>query len=83
VTPAIVADWCGPAEFVTEESGFKVPVTNPDQMASDIADILSRLDQDRETILTMGYSVRKWIMDSYNESQFIGAMNRIYASAIS
>jgi glycosyltransferase involved in cell wall biosynthesis len=79
----IVADWCGPAEFVTEECGFKVPVTNPNQMASDIADILCKLAQDRETIRTMGISARKRIMDSYNENQFVEAMNRIYASAIS
>jgi glycosyltransferase involved in cell wall biosynthesis len=79
----IVADWCGPAEFVTEECGFKVPVTNPSQMASNIADILCKIAQDRETVLTMGISARKRIMDSYNESQFIEAMNCIYASAIS
>lgn len=79
----IVADWCGPAEFVTEECGFKVPVTNPDRMASDIADILCSLDRDRVIIRTMGDSARKRIMDSYNISQFIRAMNRSYASAIS
>jgi glycosyltransferase involved in cell wall biosynthesis len=79
----IVADWCGPAEFVTEECGFKVPVTNSDQMASDIADILCRLDQDRVVIRSMGISARNRIMESYNERQFLEAMNRIYATAIS
>jgi glycosyltransferase involved in cell wall biosynthesis len=79
----IVADWCGPAEFVTEECGFKVPVTNPDEMASDIADILCRLDQDRAGIRSMGISARNRIMESYNERQFLEAMNRIYASAFS
>jgi glycosyltransferase involved in cell wall biosynthesis len=78
----IVADWCGPAEFVTEECGFKVPVTNPSQMASDIADILCMLDQDRAVIRSMGISARNRIMESYNERQFVEAMNRIYASAI-
>ena len=79
----IVADWCGPAEFVTEECGFKVPVTNPSQMASDIADILCRLDQDRAVIRSMGISAQNRIMESYNERQFLEAMNRIYATAIS
>jgi glycosyltransferase involved in cell wall biosynthesis len=79
----IVADWCGPAEFVTEECGFKVPVTNPDQMASDIADILCNLNQDRGAVNAMGISARKRIMDSYNEHQFVEAMNRIYESVIS
>lgn len=79
----IVADWCGPAEFVTKECGYKVPVTNPSQMASDIADILCRLDQDRKMIHTMGVLARKRIMNSYNENQFLDAMNHIYASAIS
>jgi glycosyltransferase involved in cell wall biosynthesis len=44
----IVADWCGPAEFVTEDCGFKVPVTNPKRMAQDLADILCLLDSDRD-----------------------------------
>jgi glycosyltransferase involved in cell wall biosynthesis len=77
----IVADWCGPAEFVTEECGYKIPVTNPNQMASDIADILRKIDQDRETIRTMGISARKRIMDSYNENQFVEVMNEIYRKA--
>jgi hypothetical protein len=65
-----------------EECGYTVPITNPDQMASDIADILCKLAQEREKIRTMGVSARKRIMDSYNENQFLEVMNRIYAAAI-
>ena len=49
-----VADWCGPAEFVTEDCGFKVPVTNPYEMAVQICDILCDLDKNRSKARSMG-----------------------------
>jgi len=78
----IVADWCGPAEFVTEECGFKVPVTNPGDMASRIADILCKLHGNRELIRSLGDAARERIKSAYNERQFLDSMNRYYSEAI-
>lgn len=77
----IVADWCGPAEFVTDECGFKVPVTEPHDMASKICEILCDLNQDRSKTRIMGISARKRIRMAYNEQQFLDAMETIYAAA--
>ena len=78
----IVADWCGPAEFVTDECGFKVPVTSPQEMASKICDILCDLNQDREKIRTMGIAARERIRTAYSEQQFLDSMNRMYSAAL-
>ncbi|MEI6494169.1 MAG: glycosyltransferase, partial [Verrucomicrobiota bacterium] len=78
----IVADWCGPAEFVTDDCGFRVPVTNPKDMALRICDILCDLNQNREKTRAMGEAARKRIQCAYNERQFVDSMNRIYAAAL-
>jgi glycosyltransferase involved in cell wall biosynthesis len=78
----IVADWCGPAEFVTEDCGFKVPVTNPHEMAVQICDILCDLNENRTKTRAMGIAARERIRSSYNEAQFLDSMNRIYFAAL-
>ena len=74
----IVADWCGPAEFVTEDCGYKVPVTHPKRMAQDIARILCQLDSDRDLLRRLGTVAGERIRNSYNERQFLDSMNQIY-----
>ena len=78
----IVADWCGPAEFVTEDCGFKVPVTNPREMAARICDILCSLNQNRGKARSLGIAARERIRSSYNEAQFLDSMNRMYSAAL-
>lgn len=78
----IVADWCGPAEFVTETCGFKIPVTEPYTMATQICDILCDLSRDRVRARTMGAAARERIHAAYNERQFLDSMNKIYTAAI-
>lgn len=78
----IVADWCGPAEFVTEQCGYKVPVTHPEEMAHAIADILCGLDENRSLLKLKGAAARERIRSSYNETQFIESMELIYSKAL-
>lgn len=78
----IVADWCGPAEFVIEGCGFKVPVTAPREMASRICHILCDLHHDRDRARTLGAAARERIHSAYNERQFMESMNAIYAAAL-
>jgi glycosyltransferase involved in cell wall biosynthesis len=78
----IVADWCGPAEFVTSECGYKIAVTDPINMATEIAHILCMLDRDRQHVLAAGLLARDRIRFSYNERQFLNSMNSYYASAV-
>jgi len=79
----IVADWCGPAEFVTPECGYKVPVTNPTNMAIEIARILCLLDNDRTLVKLKGDVASTRIRSSYSETQFLESMNKLFISALS
>ena len=79
----IVADWCGPAEFVTSECGYKVAVTDPLNMATEIARILCILDNDRSLLRVRGDAASTRIRTSYSEPQFLESMNKFFNSAIS
>ena len=74
----IVADWCGPAEFVTPDCGYKVAVTNPTNMAIEIAHILHELDKDRDLLKAKGILAEDRIRSNYNEKQFLDFMTEMY-----
>jgi glycosyltransferase involved in cell wall biosynthesis len=79
----IVADWCGPAEFVTPECGYKVAVTDPIKMATEIARILCILDADRSLLRVKGDAASTRIRSSYNETQFLESMNKLFVCTAS
>ncbi len=79
----IVADWCGPAEFVAPECGYKVTVTDPIKMATEIARILCILDADRSLLRVKGDAASTRIRSSYNETQFLECMNKLFVCTVS
>lgn len=79
----IVADWCGPAEFVTPVCGYKVAVIDPTNMAIEIARILCLLDKDRALLRLKGDAASTRIRSSYSEAQFLESMNKFFVSAVS
>lgn len=48
--PVICLDHQGAGEVVTEQSGVKIPVTTPDQVAADLAATLYRLASDKDEV---------------------------------
>lgn len=52
--PCIVVDWGGPGEYVTENSGFKIPPISYDQIIFDVASFLDELAEDPAMRLKMG-----------------------------
>jgi glycosyltransferase involved in cell wall biosynthesis len=74
----IVADWCGPAEFVTPDCGYKVAVTNPTNMAIEMARILDELHKDRDLLKAKGKLAEERIRSNYNERQFLDFMSHMY-----
>jgi glycosyltransferase involved in cell wall biosynthesis len=46
--PVVCLDFGGPGEYVTEECGIKVPLTEPEAVIQGLADALSRLASDKE-----------------------------------
>jgi len=78
----IVADWCGPAEFVTSDCGYKVEVTTPSKMAIEISHILCTLDNQRDLLRIKGGLAAERIRSAYNERQFLDSMNCYYRAAL-
>ena len=78
----IVADWCGPAEFVTSDCGYKVEVTTPSKMAIEISHILCTLDNQRDMLRIKGGLAAERIRSAYNERQFLDSMNCYYRGAL-
>ena len=76
--PMIVADLGGPAFVVDESCGFRVPVLNPDQFASDIAACIGKLTQNPELIESMGAAARERIRRDFLWDVKITRMTEIY-----
>ena len=78
----VVADWCGPAEFVTSDCGYKVEVTTPSKIAIEISHILCTLDNQRDLLRIKGGLAAERIRSAYNERQFLDSMNCYYRAAL-
>lgn len=48
--PVLCFDTCGQGDCVTEDIGYKIPLTNPTQSAEDFAEIISHLYNNREEL---------------------------------
>jgi glycosyltransferase involved in cell wall biosynthesis len=49
----VVADYGGPGDIVTDEVGYRIPITNETQMTQDIESVLSHLASDRNHLETL------------------------------
>jgi glycosyltransferase involved in cell wall biosynthesis len=78
----IVANCGGPGEIVTDECGFRVPITTPQTMADEISNILQRLNADFELLSTMGKASHKRIATGYSEEKYLQSIEDIYSAAL-
>lgn len=76
----IVADCGGPGDAVTDECGFKIPVSTPDEMARRIAETLLLLNEQRDRFPALGRAARTRIAEHYTEATFRRAMNDAYVA---
>jgi len=78
----IVADCGGPAEIVTDECGFRVPVSTPTKMSEEITKILLRLNQDRSLLESLGQAAHRRIAEHYSDESYLKTINGIYSEAL-
>lgn len=76
----VVADNGGPRLTVTEDCGYKIPVTTPAQMAAEIAEIIIAIDRDRKIIAEKGQAASRRIATQYTEEHYRQTMNAVYES---
>jgi glycosyltransferase involved in cell wall biosynthesis len=76
----IVADNGGPRLTVTEDCGYKIPVSTPNRMAEEIANIIVAIDRDRKIISEKGARASKRIATHYAEDHYRQTVNAVYRS---
>ena len=76
----IVADNGGPRIAVTEDCGYKIPVSTPNRMAEEIANIVVTIDRDRKIISEKGAKASKRIATRYTEDNYRRTVSAVYAS---
>jgi len=78
----VVADWCGPSEIVTDSTGIKIPVTDPETMAVAFADAICALDTDRERLALLGHAASQRMQEEYTEEKYRARINSSYEQAL-
>jgi glycosyltransferase involved in cell wall biosynthesis len=76
----IVADNGGPRLTVTEDCGYKIPVTTPTRMAAQIAEAIIAIDRDRKIIVEKGRAASQRIATQYTEEHYRRIINSVYES---
>jgi glycosyltransferase involved in cell wall biosynthesis len=75
----IVANCGGPGDIVDSDVGFKVPARNPAEVIHKIAEILLRLDRDRELLHTMGQKAKKRAETKFLSENWLKQIELTYA----
>ena len=76
----VVADCGGPNFIVTEECGYKIPVSTPERMIDAMANIIMAIDRDRKIIQQKGEAASKRIATHFTEENYRRTMNAAFLS---
>lgn len=74
----VVADNGGPRVTVTEDSGYKIAVSTPGAMAEDIADVIERIDRDRQILPIKGRAASQRVMQAHSEENYLNTVGAVY-----
>jgi glycosyltransferase involved in cell wall biosynthesis len=78
----IVADNGGPRVTVTDECGYKIAVTTHARMAEEIANVVERIDRDRQVILDKGRKASERVMELHTEENYLRSVGGVYRSLV-
>jgi glycosyltransferase involved in cell wall biosynthesis len=76
--PIICMDYGGPKDFVSDECGIKIPLTNRKQIINDLSEALDKLYNDNDLRLKLGRAARKRVEDYYTWDKKVEWMNQVY-----
>ena len=80
--PVICLDLGGPAVQITEETGFKIPAINPEQVINDTAEAMITLATNSELRISMAKAGRKRIKEFFLWEKKGDYINKIYQELI-
>ncbi|HTB83451.1 MAG TPA: glycosyltransferase [Candidatus Sulfotelmatobacter sp.] len=78
----VVADNGGPRVTVTPECGYKIAVTEPRQMAQEIADAITAIDRDRKIISEKGRAASRRVAENFTEEKYRRTVDTVYRSVV-
>ena len=78
----VVADIGGPRLTVTEDSGYKIPVTTCGRMVEQLADIIITLDRNRQLIAEKGRAASALVAARFTEMNYRKTVNAVYQAAV-
>jgi len=81
--PVIYLDFGGYTEFVTEECGIKIAISDVKKIINDIAEALEVLYESESRRASMGAAARKRLEENYTWDKKVEWMNRVYHKVIS
>ena len=76
----VVADCGGPNFIVTDECGYKIPVSSRRQMVEGMVNAILTIERDRNIILNKGRLASKRIAEHFTEDNYRRTVNAVYAS---
>jgi glycosyltransferase involved in cell wall biosynthesis len=79
----VVADCGGPALIVTDQCGYKVPVSSSRQMVARLAEIVIALDRDRKMMFDKGQAASRRISVDFSDEHYRTTVNAVYRSVAS
>ena len=74
----IVADNGGPRLTVTDDCGYRIPVSTPQRMAEEIAGVIVAIERDRKILSEKGTLASRRILTSFTEDNYLGTVNTVY-----
>jgi glycosyltransferase involved in cell wall biosynthesis len=75
----IVADSGGPSHIVTDECGYKIPVSNSEELVRCLTETVLFLDRNRKIILSKGRASSERIASHFSEENYRKCINDVYA----
>ena len=80
--PVICLDLGGPRELVSEDTGYKIPVTDLENTVNDLSAAILKMIDDPNQILAIGQTARKHVQEMYTWQAKGQRLNELYKKII-
>jgi glycosyltransferase involved in cell wall biosynthesis len=74
----IVADCGGSAHIVTDDCGYKIPVSSRERFVDNLAKMILTVDRNREIIRKKGEAAAQRIATEFTEEHYRNVVNAVY-----
>jgi starch synthase len=80
--PPAVVNYAGPAELVTDATGFRLPLGSREEVVAAFRQLLARLAEDRSGLVALGQRARERVLDWFTWERKAAQVGDVYAWAL-